>query len=77
LLEDAATVLAPSQLDADGPFAIGSVSCFAERHPTVTPQQYERIHDIENRLHLNDAAGADLYALLVAHAGAGLASARM
>lgn len=75
MLEDAATVLTPSQLDAGGRFAIGSVSTFAERHPAVTPQQYERIHDIENRLYLNDAAGADLYALLVAHAAAGLASA--
>ncbi|WP_132287425.1 hypothetical protein [Kribbella sp. VKM Ac-2568] len=33
LLEEAATVLAPSQLDADRPFEIGSVSSFAERHP--------------------------------------------
>lgn len=75
LLEEAATVPAPGQLDADGPFEIGSVSGFSERHPAVTPQQYERIRDIENRLYLNDADGSDLHALLVAHAASGLASA--
>lgn len=75
LLEEAATVLPPIQLEADGPFQIGSVSSFAERHPAVTPQQYERMHDIENRLYLNDADGPDLYALLVAHAASGLGSA--
>ena len=77
LLEEAATMLGPSQLDADRPFEIGSVSSFAERHPDVTPQQYERIHDIANRLYLNDEAGADLHALLIAHAASGLASAAM
>lgn len=77
LLEEAATVLAPGQLDADRRFEIGSVSSFAERYPGVTSQQYERIHDIESRLYLNDAAGADLHALLVAHAASGLASAAM
>jgi hypothetical protein len=77
LLEEAATVLAPSQLDEDRPFEIGSVSSFAERHPAVSPEQYERIHDIENRLYLDDAAGADLHALLIAHAASGLASAAM
>jgi hypothetical protein len=77
LLEEAATVLAPSQLDADRSFEIGSVSSFAERHPAVTPQQYERIRDIENRLYLNDATGADLHALLIAHAASGLASGAM
>jgi hypothetical protein len=75
LLEDAATVLAPSQLAEDRPVEIGSVSSFAERHPAVTAEQYERIHGMENRLYLNDAAGADLHALLVAHAASGLASA--
>ena len=77
LLEEAATMLGPSQLDADRPFEIGSVSSFAERHPDVTPQQYERIHDIENRRDLNDEAGADLHALLIALAASGLASAAM
>jgi hypothetical protein len=75
LLEEAATVLAPSQLDSAGPFEIGSVSSFAERHPAVTSAQYERIHDMEDRLYLNDADRPDLYALLVAHAASGLASA--
>lgn len=32
----------------------------------MTPQQYEQLHDIESRLYLNDADGADLHALLVA-----------
>ena len=77
LLEEAATVLVPTQLDADPPFEIGSVSSFAERHPAVTPQQYERIQGIENRLYLNDEAGPDLHALLVAHAASGLASPSM
>ena len=75
LLEEAATVLVPSQLYSDGPFGIGSVSNFSERHPSVAPQQYERIRDIEGRLYLNDPDGPDLCALLVAHADSGLAPA--
>jgi hypothetical protein len=75
LLEEAARVLAPSRLDADGPFEIGSVTSFDERHPAVTPYQYEQVHDIESGLYLNDTDGADLHALLVAHAASGLASA--
>ena len=74
LLEEGAKVLAPSGLDADGPFEIGSVSSFAERNPAVTPRQYEQVRDIESRLYVNDADGPDLYALLVAHAASGLAS---
>lgn len=77
LLEEAATVLVPSRLDAETPFEIGSVSSFAERHPAVTSQQYARIHELENRLYLKDAAAADLYALLIAHAASGLASTAM
>lgn len=76
LLEEAATILPPMQLETDGPFPIGSVSNFVERHPAVTPQQYNRMYDIEKRLYLNDANGPDLYALLVAHAASGLGSAR-
>lgn len=74
LLEQAATVLVPSRIASNGPFAIGSVSTFADRHPALTPEQYGRIHEIENRLSLNDPDGLDLYALLVAHATSGLAS---
>lgn len=65
----------PCTLYSDGPFGTGSVSSFAVRHPAVTPQQYERIRDIEGTLYLNDPDGPDLCALLVAHAASGLASA--
>lgn len=75
LLEEAATFLPPTQFDANGPFDVGSVSSFAERHLGVTPQQYERMYDIERRFYLNDDEGPDLYALLVAHATSGLALA--
>jgi hypothetical protein len=74
LLESASHALDPAQLDSDRPSAAWSISTFAERHPAVSPEQSQLMQDIERRLYLNRADGADLYAALVAHATSGLAS---
>ena len=75
LLEEAALVLDPGELATSSPQEVGTVSDFATRHTAVTPHQYERMREIETGLYLNEADGPDLYALLVAHASSGLASA--
>lgn len=72
LLVRARKALDPQALVHGADQGVHEVSSFAERHETITEEQYEAFAQVEDELYLNAPDGPDLFIALVAHADSGL-----
>ncbi|MGG5258634.1 DMP19 family protein [Phycicoccus avicenniae] len=73
LVREAAGIIDPRTLsEQNNSLPVHTVSSFRDRHGQVTPQDYERISEIQGKLFASAPDGLDIEALLIAHAHAGL-----